>query len=65
VNELIKSYEEGATINLTQLKGQAARKFKLKGIAKMSDILQGLPINYRAKLWPYLKTKPVRTASGV
>ena len=31
----------------------------------MADILQGLPIAYRAKLWPFLKTKPVRTASGV
>jgi elongator complex protein 3 len=30
-----------------------------------SDILHGLPVQYRAKLWPYLKTKPVRTASGV
>ena len=31
----------------------------------MADILQGLPIAYRAQLWPFLKTKPVRTASGV
>jgi elongator complex protein 3 len=65
VNELIKSYESGDTLNLTVLKNQAARKFKIKGIPKMSDILQGLPVSYRAKLWPYLKTKPVRTASGV
>jgi elongator complex protein 3 len=65
VQDLIHSYEQGATLNLTQLKGQAARKFKLKGVPKMSDILQALPMDYRAKLWPYLKTKPVRTASGV
>lgn len=65
VKELITSYESGATLNLTKLKGDAAKKFTLQGIPKMADILQGLPITYRAKLWPFLKTKPVRTASGV
>lgn len=65
VKELIQSYETGATLNLTKLKGDASKKFKLRGIPKMADILQGLPIAFRAKLWPYLKTKPVRTASGV
>ena len=65
VQELIRSYDAGETLNLTRLKGEAAKKFKLQGIPKMSDILQGLPINYRSKLWPFLKTKPVRTASGV
>jgi len=112
VKELIESYESGATLNLTKLKGDAAKKFGLQGyvllfgssvcstskkfvndekkkkkrsqeilkisiapkhfsllftnrIPKMADILQGLPVAYRAKLWPFLKTKPVRTASGV
>ena len=65
VQELIRSYDEGLTLNLTKLKGDASKKFKLRGIPKMSDILQGLPIQYRSKLWPFLKTKPVRTASGV
>lgn len=65
VNELIAAYEAGGTLNFTQAKGQASRKYKLQGIPKMADILQALPIQYRAKLWPYLQTKPVRTASGV
>lgn len=65
VQELIRCYEAGETLNLTRLKSEAAKKFKLSGIPKMSDILHGLPVQYRAKLWPYLKTKPVRTASGV
>lgn len=65
VQELIVSYDNGSVLNLTRLKSDASRKFQLQGIPKMSDILQGLPIIYRAKLWPYLKTKPVRTASGV
>ena len=65
VQELIASYQDGSTLNLTKLKGEASKKFKLQGIPRMCDILQGLPIQWRAKLWPYLKTKPVRTASGV
>ena len=31
VKELIASYESGATLNLTKLKGDAAKKFSLQG----------------------------------
>ena len=31
VKELITSYESGATLNLTKLKGDAAKKFSLQG----------------------------------
>jgi elongator complex protein 3 len=65
VTELIQAYDAGDTLNFTKLKGMAARKYKLQGIPKLADILQALPISYRAKLWPFLQTKPVRTASGV
>eukprot|EP00522_Entomoneis_paludosa_P006451 CAMPEP_0172454320 /NCGR_PEP_ID=MMETSP1065-20121228/11347_1 /TAXON_ID=265537 /ORGANISM="Amphiprora paludosa, Strain CCMP125" /LENGTH=591 /DNA_ID=CAMNT_0013206631 /DNA_START=98 /DNA_END=1873 /DNA_ORIENTATION=- len=65
VQELISCYEKGETLNLTRLKGLACKQFKLKGIVRQADILQGLPIQYRKPLWPYLKTKPVRTAAGV
>ncbi len=64
-DELIKAYDAGDTLNFTKLKGRAAKKYKLQGIPKLSDILQALPIGYRSKLWPFLMTKPVRTASGV
>ena len=65
VQELIAAYESGATLNLTALKGRASKKFKLQGIPRMADILSALPVHYRSQLWPYLQTKPVRTASGV
>ena len=65
VTELLKAYHNGETLNLTQLKSQSARKYKLQGIPKMADIYQALPIEERASLWPFLQTKPVRTASGV
>mmetsp|Transcript_11952 Transcript_11952/g.28364 ORF Transcript_11952/g.28364 Transcript_11952/m.28364 type:complete len:568 (+) Transcript_11952:377-2080(+) len=65
VTDLIKAYDAGDTLNFTKLKGSAAKKYKLQGIPKLADILQALPITYRAKLLPFLQTKPVRSASGV
>eukprot|EP00536_Pseudo-nitzschia_multiseries_P005656 jgi/Psemu1/190936/e_gw1.108.77.1 len=65
VQDLIKAYDAGDTLNFTKLKGTAAKKYKLQGIPKLADILQALPISYRAKLLPFLQTKPVRSASGV
>jgi elongator complex protein 3 len=61
----MEKYDAGETLNLTRLKGQASKKFSLQGLPKMCDILQGLPMSHRKQLWPFLKTKPVRTASGV
>lgn len=65
VQELLEAYENGSTLNLTRVKSQAARKYKLTGIPKMADILQSIPLKERGKLYPFLRTKPVRTASGV
>lgn len=65
VQDLIAAYQAGDNLNFTKLKGTAAKKYKLLGIPKMSDILQAIPLEWRSKLHPFLKTKPVRTASGV
>lgn len=62
---LMKAYDDGSELNLTRLKGQAARKFKISGIPKVSDIIAALPHTHRDKLLPHLRQKPVRTASGV
>mmetsp|Transcript_5999 Transcript_5999/g.16826 ORF Transcript_5999/g.16826 Transcript_5999/m.16826 type:complete len:561 (-) Transcript_5999:24-1706(-) len=63
--ELMKAYDSGASLNFTKLKSQAARKYKLQGIPKVADIIAALPHSHRDKLMPYLRQKPVRTASGV
>ncbi|CDW78801.1 elongator complex protein 3 [Stylonychia lemnae] len=65
VTLLIQSYDRGEQINLTKLKTKIAAKNKLKRMPKIVDILAGLPDNYKDKLNPILKGKPVRTASGV
>lgn len=65
VTALMKAYDSGATLNLSRLKSQAAKKYKLQGIPRLSDILAAIPISHRNQLLPFLKSKPVRTASGV
>jgi elongator complex protein 3 len=65
VNNLITAYEKNQPINLTKLKTNVSRKYKLAKIPKLVDIIAYLPENYRDKLTPYLKAKPIRTASGI
>mmetsp|Transcript_8212 Transcript_8212/g.12370 ORF Transcript_8212/g.12370 Transcript_8212/m.12370 type:complete len:550 (-) Transcript_8212:57-1706(-) len=65
VNEIIKAYDAGATLNLTNLKSKSAKKYKLQGIPRLADILNAIPISHKQQLIPFLKSKPVRTASGV
>ena len=65
VTALMKAYDTGDTLNLSKLKSQAAKKYKIQGIPRLSDILQSIPISHRNQLLPFLKSKPVRTASGV
>ena len=65
VNHLIKSYEKNEPINLVKLKSQISKKYKVKKMPKVVDIINSIPENYKAKLTPYLKVKPIRTASGV
>lgn len=65
VSTLIDAYDKGTSLNFTRLKGDASKKYKLKGIPRVSDVLAAIPHTYRPKLIPFLKQKPVRTASGV
>eukprot|EP00588_Corethron_pennatum_P004021 CAMPEP_0194294728 /NCGR_PEP_ID=MMETSP0169-20130528/51473_1 /TAXON_ID=218684 /ORGANISM="Corethron pennatum, Strain L29A3" /LENGTH=563 /DNA_ID=CAMNT_0039043673 /DNA_START=213 /DNA_END=1904 /DNA_ORIENTATION=+ len=65
VSDLIEHYDAGKSCNFTALKGQYAKKHKLPGLPRVSDILSALPLTHRKELTPYLLQKPVRTASGV
>jgi len=65
VQELIKAYDTGATLNLSRVKANSAKKYKLQGIPRLSDVLKAIPISHKQQLIPFLKSKPVRTASGV
>jgi elongator complex protein 3 len=65
VNQLVVAYDRGEQINLTKLKNQVSAKNKLARMPKIVDILAALPETHKDLLAPYLKAKPVRTASGV
>jgi hypothetical protein len=65
VQTLITAYDSSSSLNFTSLKSQAARKYKLPGVPRITDILAAIPIEYKPKLLPFLRQKPVRTASGV
>jgi elongator complex protein 3 len=47
------------------VKQDLARKHKLPHLPKLVDIIAAVPEEYKSKLLPYIKAKPVRTASGV
>lgn len=65
VQTLITAYNENKSLNFTALKAQSARKYKLPGVPRITDILSSIPPEYKPKLLPFLRQKPVRTASGV
>lgn len=65
VSLLVKAYDRGEQMNLTKLKTRVAGKYKTAGMPKIVDILAALPESHKDKLTPFLKGKPIRTASGV
>jgi elongator complex protein 3 len=65
VQQLTQAYDRGEKINLTKLKTKVSAKNKLSGMPKIVDILAALPDSHKDKLTPFLKGKPVRTASGI
>jgi elongator complex protein 3 len=65
VSTLIKAYSAQIPINLSKVKQDLARKHKLSHLPKLVDIIAAVPEEYKNKLLPYIKAKPVRTASGV
>lgn len=65
VNALIKAFEAQVPVNISKIKSEISRKNKLSYIPKLVDIIAAVPENYKSKLLPYIKAKPVRTASGV
>ena len=65
VQTLITAYDADQSLNFTALKAKTARSYKLPGVPRLTDILSSIPSEYRPRLLPFLRQKPVRTASGV
>ena len=65
VQALIVAYDKSESLNFTTLKTKVARQYKIQGVPRITDILASIPMEYKPKLVPFLRQKPVRTASGV
>ncbi|KAK8889980.1 Elongator subunit [Tritrichomonas musculus] len=62
---LISCYEKKITPDLQHEKLRISRELGINQSLSSSAIIDAIPSNYRARLLPYIRKKPVRTASGV
>lgn len=71
VRELIATFDSPesssstASINLNELRNKYCKKFQLKSVPRLVDILAAVPEEWKDRLRGALRAKPVRTASGV
>jgi elongator complex protein 3 len=65
VTILIQKFEKKEPINMVQLVNEISRKNRIPKAPKVIEIISAVPEGYKNKLIPYLKVKPVRTASGI
>jgi elongator complex protein 3 len=65
VNSLIKLHLEARKIDINILKSQISVKYGLSHQPKTVDIIAAIPEQYKDILLPIVKTKPIRTASGI
>ena len=65
VHALIKAYDEHGRVNVNQLKLAASERYGLAMSPKLMELIAAVPEEYRDKLAPFLRAKPVRTASGI
>eukprot|EP00985_Skeletonema_marinoi_P015904 scaffold8377_cov101-Skeletonema_marinoi.AAC.1 len=47
VQTLITAYNDNKSLNFTALKAQSARKYKLPGVPRITDILSSIPPEYK------------------
>ncbi|XP_075214337.1 elongator complex protein 3 [Lycorma delicatula] len=65
IQQLLKAHEEGKDVNLNALKTKISSKFALETSPRLVDIIAAVPVESRKILYPKLKAKPIRTASGI
>ncbi|XP_054282693.1 elongator complex protein 3 [Macrosteles quadrilineatus] len=65
IQELLQAVHEKKDVNLNRLKTQIASKYGLDTSPRLVDIIAAVPTEYKKILYPKLKSKPIRTASGI
>lgn len=62
---LITAHESSTPISLSELRNNACKKHRHKGMPRLTDIIASIPEAYRPLLLPALRAKPIRSASGI
>lgn len=65
LQELLKADKEERDVNLNRLKTKISSKYGLETSPRLVDIIAAVPVESRKILYPKLRAKPIRTASGV
>lgn len=65
VSTLQRGFDTRSKVNITKLRLTLAAKYGLNSHPKLMEIIAAIPEDYRDKLTPFLRAKPIRTASGV
>lgn len=65
VRTLIKTFEDRGTCNIIKLKLTLSSRYGLASSPKLMEIIAAVPEAWRDRLLPYLRAKPIRSASGV
>jgi elongator complex protein 3 len=72
VRDLMAAYDAASTSstppstpNINSLRSKYARQFGLSATPRLTDVLAGVPDEWKDRLRGWLMAKPVRTASGV
>ena len=65
VNVLVQAHKEGKDVNLSKVKQDICARNHISTQPKTVDIINAIPEALKKELLPKIKSKPVRTASGV
>lgn len=70
VRDLISTYNSSSSSatqppNVNSLRAKYAKKYGLKAVPRLTDVLAAVPEEWKDRLRGWLRAKPVRTASGV
>ncbi|XP_073991955.1 elongator complex protein 3 [Rhodnius prolixus] len=65
IQELLQAHKDGKDVNLNRLKTKISSKYGLETSPRLVDIIAAVPFESRKILYPKLKAKPIRTASGI
>lgn len=65
IQELLQAHHENRDVNLNRLKTKISSKYGLETSPKLVDIIAAVPAESKKILYPKLKSKPIRTASGI